>query len=173
MKLALAITVFFFSVSIASAVGLSVSPPELNASGTIFKAARTRFTVKNSSNEVALFEIYPDDFTDEIKLSPESFILNPGDNKEISAETNFKKSGKYRTDISVVAKPIAGSSFKAAGGLKIPFTADIGEERALLSGLLISSVSRETLIVLSVILALAVLIFGVKYAAEKFRKAKI
>ncbi|OGF69954.1 hypothetical protein A3H65_02850 [Candidatus Giovannonibacteria bacterium RIFCSPLOWO2_02_FULL_45_14] len=168
----LVIAIFFLAVSSVYAIGLSVSPPELNASGTIFKAASAKFTVKNSSNEVALFEIYPDDFTGEIKISPESFVLNPGDKKEILAEAGFKKSGKYRTDISVVAKPMTGSSLKAAGGLKIPFTADIGEERSTQLGLLMSSINMETLIILSAIFALGILVFGLKYGFQKFKKAK-
>ncbi|OGF52523.1 hypothetical protein A3I27_02820 [Candidatus Giovannonibacteria bacterium RIFCSPLOWO2_02_FULL_43_11b] len=173
IKFAAVIFVSLFVITAnAEAVGLSVSPSELRASGTFYKPASAKFTVKNSSDGVALFEVYPDDFGDAIKISPESFILEAGEKREIEASANFKKLGKYWTDISIVAKPVANSAFKTAGGLKIPFYIDVKEEKSSQLGLLISSVSKETLIVLSIIFAFAILIFCLKYGFRKFKKAK-
>lgn len=162
----------FVVVANAEAVGLSVSPPELKASGSFFKPASAKFTVKNSSDDVALFEVYPDDFENAIKISPESFILESGEKKEVEAKADFNKLGKYRTDISVVAKPIADSSFKTAGGLKIPFSVEVSEENSSYLGLLFPSFDGTTRMALMLFSGFVIFFFALKYGLEKFKKIK-
>ena len=173
MKSAAIILVSLFLIAAnAEAVGLSVSPPELKASGTFFSPAPAKFTVRNSSDEVAIFEVYPDDFEDSIKISPKSFILEAGGKREVEASADFKKLGKYKTDISIVAKPVANSAFKAAGGLKIPLIVEINEGKISQLGLIFASFDRNALVVAVLLLSFVILGFVFRYGFIKFKKVK-
>ncbi|MBI3273885.1 MAG: hypothetical protein HYZ69_01960 [Candidatus Colwellbacteria bacterium] len=104
------------------AVGLSVTPPELKVTQTVSKIASAKLTIKNFSDEVAIFEVYPDDFESLVKISPSSFILESGEKREVGVQSSFRQIGQYGTVISVISRPVSISSFNAAGGLKIPIT---------------------------------------------------
>ncbi|OGF74384.1 hypothetical protein A2Z63_01445 [Candidatus Giovannonibacteria bacterium RIFCSPLOWO2_02_44_8] len=173
MKSAAIILVSLFLIAAnAEAVSLSVSPPELKASGSVLEPASAKFTVKNSSDGVALFEVYLDDFESAIKLFPESFILEAGEKKEIEVKADFGKSGKYQTDISVLAKPVANSAFRAAGGLKIPLIVEINEGKISQLGLIFASFDRNALVVAVLLLSFVILGFVFRYGFIKFKKVK-
>lgn len=153
------------------AIGLSVTPPELKVTQTISKITHEKLTVKNFSDEVAIFEIYPDDFESAIKATPSSFILESGEKREVDIQSSFRKTGQYGTAISVVSKSISTSSFNAAGGLKIPITIIVNENISLYSAL-ISSAQLPHSRILGIgllILIITVSLFAIKYGIKQIK----
>ena len=102
------------------AVSLSVSPKEINASVLVGQTTSYRMQVKNPSGEVSVFEVYPDDLQAIIKIYPSSFILESEETKDVIVQVTVREEGVLKTNISVVATPVASSSFNAVSGVKIP-----------------------------------------------------
>jgi hypothetical protein len=124
-----------FASSSAQAVGLSVAPSELRIKAFTGDTSTVKLTVKNSSDKVSLFDVYPDDFDSAIKIMPSSFVIEGGESREIGVQVNLKEEGEYRTDISVVAKPLSDNSFRAGAGVKIPLymgISKVGDNRLAL-----------------------------------------
>lgn len=106
---------------IAAGVEASPSKLELRTSGSNVKA---ELSVRNPSADVQLFEVYPDEFGEDIKILPESFVLEAGSSKAV-AISYVAKNGKekiIKTNISVVARPLSESRFQFNSGIKIPIT---------------------------------------------------
>lgn len=106
------------------ALGLSVTPAEMSISQTQNDTTAT-MTVKNVSNDVALFEVYPDEFDQSISVSPASFTLQSGEVRTVTVHVHFDQSGIYTTNISVTARPLAETALAAAGGIKMPLTVSV------------------------------------------------
>jgi len=123
--------IFLFAllpISAVQAVGLSVAPSELRIKAFAGDASAVKLTVKNSSDKVSLFDVYPDDFESAIKIMPSSFIIEGSESREVSIQVNLKEGGMYRTDISVVAKPLSDNSFRAGAGVKIPLYMEVNKK---------------------------------------------
>lgn len=116
----LSFLIFIAYTSPLLAVGLQVKPAKVILETKKGELASARLTVFNSSEEVALFEVFPDDFITQIKISPASFILESGEFREVSASFSFRESGRIQTNLSVRASPLSKRSFNAIGGVKIP-----------------------------------------------------
>ncbi|MBI3589175.1 MAG: hypothetical protein HY093_02050 [Candidatus Liptonbacteria bacterium] len=107
------------------AVGLQVTPSEINIQSQSGQPASAEILVKNPSPEVGLFEVYPDDFENMIFPSPASFLLESGESRSVLVKTQFREAGIFKTNLSVVSKPLSDSSLNALGGLKIPISIEI------------------------------------------------
>lgn len=106
----------------AFAAGVSASPERLN-----FNVQNSPVTdeiiVANPSADVQLFEIYPDDFERQIKITPTSFTLESGERKRIKVTVGTQWTrGISSTNISVLERPLADSQVKISAGIKIPVT---------------------------------------------------
>ena len=104
----------------ASASALKVTPSSLHFEAVSKKTEQKTITIENPGSDVALFEIYPDDFSDQISVNFTSFTLNPKEKKELSIYANFKDEGIYATFLSVVSKPLSQRKFETNAGVKIP-----------------------------------------------------
>lgn len=109
----------------ANAVGLMVAPSEINLKSYSGQPAEVEIIIKNPSTDVGLFEIYPDDFEGQIVFEPSSFILESGESRSVLVRSKFREAGIFKTNISVVVKPLSENSFNAAGGIKIPTSIEI------------------------------------------------
>ena len=107
------------------AVGLQVTPSEIKIQSNSSQPTETKIIVKNPSADVGLFEIYPDDFESMILYEPSSFLLESGESRSVLVRAKFRESGIFKTDISVVVKPLSENSLNALGGLKIPISIEI------------------------------------------------
>ena len=148
----------------AQAVGLSVFPKELKVSVEAGETAVQKLNVKNPSGEVAIFEVYPDDLEKFIKLSPTSFILEFGENREVAVKITPKEEGLFKTNISVVASPMAKSSFNTGSGVKIPLEITVAKNTSWLLAA-ISNLPLNSSRVL--VIALLFLIVGIGYFVVK------
>ena len=153
--LAFLIGIFLIGAPAARAIGLSVSPRELKVSVGAGETVSRRLKVANLSNEVALFEVYPDDLEKLIEAAPASFFLESGQSREVAIRISPREAGVFKTAVSVAASPAADSSFSAGSGVKIPVEITVsGKPVGLVSAAGFSSVSISVAVA-----ALAVLIF--------------
>lgn len=141
-------------------LGLSVSPPELHISASPREAARAKLLVKNSSNGAAVFEAYPDEFEAFIKTIPANFILESGQEREVTVRVAPASVGQFQTAVSIVARSVLDNSFNAGGGLKIPLNIESKENnpRYLAYAALIFS-DKKSLIGAVAALVIAIILF--------------
>ncbi len=114
------VTIFLGVAGFVQAIALKVQPAEIEVQASPGELSKQELQVTNPDSNIALFEVYPDNFSDIIKVSPESFILESGKSQKVSLEIKAKETGIFSTNISIVAKPMAGQKFKANSGVKIP-----------------------------------------------------
>lgn len=79
-----------------------------------------RLLVTNPSSDVAVFEVYPDEFAAFVKANPSSFTLESKAEKMITIEVTAREAGQFSTLLSIVARPLASNAFQAGGGVKVP-----------------------------------------------------
>ena len=114
------IIVSFLIAGFAEAVALKVRPSEIKIETNLGILAKEEMIIENPGGNVALFEVYLDDFSDWIKIKPESFILESGESQKVILEIKNEERGIFSTMISVVARPLSERKFKANSGVKIP-----------------------------------------------------
>lgn len=124
-KLLILIFILFVLPGIIMASGIQVSPPELNFELTNSLEEIKYLQVVNPSENVQIFEIYPDGFESIFKISPRSFTLEAGASKKVGVKIIFEPNEKQsilQTKLSVLAKPLSDSQIAANAGVKIPVT---------------------------------------------------
>jgi hypothetical protein len=125
-----ALFLVFIPLSFCLAVSLKVSPSEIEIKAQEGKKAEAEIIIENPGENVALFEVYPDDFSDLIKASPSSFTLEAGEKRGVILISQNKESGVFSTYLSVKASPLAGGKLSASSGVKIPLRVVIQERQA-------------------------------------------
>ena len=159
--------------SSASAVGLSVFPDEIKISSAAGEPVAGKLKIKNPSGEVSVFEVYPDDFGEIVKIIPASFILESGQEKEISVRAAAREKGILKTNISVIATPVASSSFNTGNGVKIPLEITIGKSKFGFASAVKSLPSYPAMALAAGLLFLAAaLVFFAKRHGVKIKKIK-
>lgn len=140
------IAFFLFMASSAKAVALRVWPSEIEIKTEPGILVEKELNVENVGRNVALFEVYPDNFSDWIDIRPESFSLESGESRKVVLRLNNKEKGIFSTMISVVAKPLSQRQFKAGSGIKVPLEIRIsGQEKEMFLAALSSVFSGEVL----------------------------
>ncbi|MFA5021691.1 MAG: hypothetical protein WC508_01230 [Patescibacteria group bacterium] len=114
--------VCLFLANQAQAIGVGVKPKEINILAITGREVISEFLVVNISQEPARYEIYPDGLQRELKLEPTDFRLEPDGSQIVKVKVNLKNPGRFNTNISVVAHPLANAGLAAASGVKIPIT---------------------------------------------------
>jgi len=115
----------------ASATSLKVSPAEINIIAVVGETGQAQLTVENPANNVAIYEVYADDFSDWIIISPASFILESQAEKEVLVQFESDEQGVFFTDISVVAKPMTDSKITTNSGIKIPLQVNVSADKTV------------------------------------------
>jgi P pilus assembly chaperone PapD len=110
----------------AFALGLSVSPSRIDMKVAVDATKEQKIIVVNTSDDVALFDVYPDEMARMIGVSPSSFTLEAGEEKAVQLEVSSEDEGIYSTNISVVARALSDSVVSASGGVKVPLTITVG-----------------------------------------------
>ncbi len=128
-KIILILTSIFLAAT-ANASALKITPSEVKLDAVFGKTEQKTITIENPGSDVALFEVYLDNFSDWVKIKPESFILEAGKSQKVILEIKKKEIGVFSTTISVVAKPLSEREFKANAGVKIPLEIRISEKKA-------------------------------------------
>ena len=108
------------------ALGLIVRPDSVNLVSNFTQIKTFEILVGNNSDQPALYLIYPDNFSKQIKIEPESIKLEPNEIKSIKIVTRFLLPGYYQTNISVITKPLSAGSLVASPGVKLPLIIQVG-----------------------------------------------
>lgn len=109
----------------AYAAGLSITPARLDFTVTNAKTVSQTLIVTNPTANVLVFEVYPDEFDNVIKVQPESFTLESGGRKEvlISVKTDrraLSENTNLATTLSVTGTALAEGKVNVTAGAKIP-----------------------------------------------------
>ncbi len=135
----IAVALLCSPLSFAAASGIAVEPSRLVLEGVAGRELTATLVVENPGPRVALLEVYPDDFSDSIRLRPASFTLESGERREIQVTAVPRRDGVLTTMLSIVSRPLSDSEreFNAALGAKISLTvrgeSDTGDASAVIS----------------------------------------
>lgn len=158
------------------AVGVSVSPAKLEMKVPVREESAAELIIKNVSSDVALFEVYLDDFESFIKIRPASFILESQEQREVSVKINAREAGRYTVKISVVAKSLNKNEFQVGSGIKIPLEVEARENKKfqssdfILGEIRIIKISPYLAIAFLILLALIGYIYFLKRKIKKLSK---
>lgn len=123
------IALFLLLPPVASAGGLEVTPSKLTLQAAQGDKLFSEITVGNPTSDVQIFEVYADNFSDQIQIDPASFILEAKSRKTLTVRFLGFRSGVFATNLSVLAKPLLDSRFSANAGVKIPVSATISSQK--------------------------------------------
>ena len=137
-KLLLSLLLSLILPFFANAAGIQVFPASLSLDVAAKGKATTSITVINPTSDVSVFEVYADDFAQNISANPSSFTLESGAKKTVFITVNLKNNphadqSKFSTDISVVSAPLAQSKVTVGTGVKIPLTVSVGKAQKKIS----------------------------------------
>jgi hypothetical protein len=121
MKLKLLVLATLLALPLtAGAVGVAVYPAEVTVTAPSDTQTTTRIKVSNPSSDVAVFEVYPDEFEPIIKINPSSFTLESSEERQVTVTISPREIGQLHTSLSVVGRPMASNVFQAGSGVKVP-----------------------------------------------------
>jgi hypothetical protein len=164
----------FFLPLVAGAVGVSVNPARLTIEAGVEEERTEIIIVSNPARDVAIFEIFPDEFETMVRVTPTSFVLESGDQKKVTVEVSGKTAGRFETTLSVLARPLSESAFNAASGVKIPLSFEIAPaDQGLALTLAALPFSGRLLGVFGYALMLVAYILFFRYAVKHLRKSKV
>jgi len=141
----------FVLVHDVHAIGLAVSPSRVELSSGLRDPVETTVAVENASNEVAYFEAYPDAFDAMIKITPKSFTLEAGESRSVLVSAESESLGQFKTELSIVARPLSETVYAAAGGIKIPFALTVTESRIGMGAAALSALTTPPTLLLVVL----------------------
>lgn len=125
--------------AIAGAIGVSVSPATLSLRAAAGKEVAARFTVRNPSREVGLFEAYPEEFEESFTLIPSRFVLEAEEKREVLIRARRREVGALRTAIAVEAQPLGAPAAGIGGGVRVPVSLEVLPRSSQLSSVFSSS----------------------------------
>ncbi len=162
------IIISFLAANSVQAVAVKVKPSEIKIEANAGVLIEHEIIIENPGENVALFEVYLDNFSDWIKAKPESFVLESGEMQKVILEIKNEEIGVFSTMISVVAKSLSERKFKANSGVKIPLEIRViqREESNFLAAVSQNIKrfldSRSLIFVFSIILVLVLAIICIK-----------
>ncbi|MBI5220336.1 MAG: hypothetical protein HY978_00675 [Candidatus Liptonbacteria bacterium] len=115
----------------ALAIGIGVTPAELEVDVSLTDGGSTQMVIQNPSAEVTIFRVVPEDYEDNIKINPASFILPAGAQEKVTVRVMPIKAGRYFTQLAVTGRALADDSFAAAGGVRVPLRFTVREDSSL------------------------------------------
>jgi hypothetical protein len=167
MKFKILIILFFsflFCFNSALAIGIGAKPSFLDLELKVGQSKEVKILVYNISQEAGIFQVFPDELNEWIKIEPNNFRLEAGENKEVKITVLAKEGGGKAISLSVLASPLDRRSFSVGPGLKIPLRLNVKEERSIFLAS-VSEAFRQSLPWISVGISAIVLIgfFLLKY----------
>lgn len=125
IKTTLVVFIFLAITIPAHAAGISVTPSRIDEHVEAHTQKDASITIYNPTNEVLIVEVYPDEFSEMIKIAPESLTLESHEESKVVIQIDAQQPGRFATSISVVAKPLADRSLQTAAGIKVPLSVSV------------------------------------------------
>jgi hypothetical protein len=122
---------FLFSFNSVLAIGIGVKPSFLDLELKVGQSKEIKILVYNISQEAGIFQVFPDELNEWIKIEPNNFRLEAGENKEVKIKILAKEEGERVTNLSVLATPLNRRSFSVGPGLKIPLKLNVNKEKSI------------------------------------------
>jgi hypothetical protein len=122
---------FLFCFNSALAIGIGAKPSFLDLELKVGQSKEVKILVYNISQEAGIFQVFPDELNEWIKIEPNNFRLEAGENKEVKITVSAKEGGGKAINLSVLASPLDRRSFSVGPGLKIPLRLNVKEERSI------------------------------------------
>ncbi len=175
MKFKILIILFFsflFSINSALAIGIGAKPSFLDLELKVGQSKEVKILVYNISQEAGIFQVFPDELNEWIKIEPNNFRLEAGENREAKIIVSAKEGGGKAINLSVLASPLDRRSFSVGPGLKIPLRLNVKEERPIFLAS-VSEAFRQSLPRISVgILAIVLIGFFLLKYFKRRKKGK-
>ena len=121
----------FLTPCLSQAAAVKIRPSEIKIDVNAGVLAKEEIIIENPGVDVSLFEVYLDNFSEWIKIKPESFVLESGESQKVILEIKNNETGIFSAMISVVAKPLSERKFRANAGVKIPLEVRITQGKKL------------------------------------------
>ncbi len=146
MKFKILIILFFsflFSFNSALAIGIGAKPSFLDLELKVGQSKEVKILVYNISQEAGIFQVFADELNEWIKIEPNNFRLEAGENKEVKITVSAKEGGGKAINLSVLASPLDRRSFSVGPGLKIPLRLNVKEERSIFLASILEAFSQN------------------------------
>ena len=169
--LIIVISAFFllFSFSSVFAIGIGVNPSFLNLDLETNQPKKTKILVYNISQGPGVFQVYPDELVEWIKVEPNNFRLEAGEVKEVKITILTKEKGIKITNLSVLATPLDRQSFGAHSGIKIPLKLNVSGYKPLFLASIIGTIPENWFLLIIIIVLVS--FYLVKYFRKKKNKS--
>jgi len=134
------ILICFILFQTTSAIGVGVTPGNLNFSTHAgLQDTRSLFVI-NTGSELTDYRVYVDeDYTQWFDISPDNFSLNAGENKEviITLTPPLFANGEFDLIISTVSLH-PSSDFSVGGGIKVPVHTSVSNSGIIAAGIILA-----------------------------------
>lgn len=151
-------SIIFFIIAFpftSQAIGIQVSPPKLEIRTTENSSKEVELAIANPTTDVLLFQTYPEDFSNFIKMNPSSFTLEAGGNKRVKVQVLGVGSKIYETNIDILASQLGSEKLGTAAGVRVPITVYVGPS--------LNRVANESPYYVFFVIALVLLLLYLKF----------
>ena len=126
-KLTICLIMYLLLLHPVSAIGVGVTPGNLNYSVQAGGSDTKLLFVINTGTEVSNYKVYVDeDYADWFDISPDNFNLNAGEHEEVELKLKPPISAKGEFDFKAYAVSSSPSSdFSVGSGIKVPVHATV------------------------------------------------
>lgn len=137
-KILIFITIYIALSQTVSAIGVGVTPGNLNFSAQAGGSDTKSLFVINTGTEVSNYRVYVDeDYAGWFEISPDNFSLGVNENKEVMLKLKPPISTKGEIDFKAYAVSSSPSSdFSVGSGIKVPVHATVSNSGLKLGMLL-------------------------------------
>ena len=109
------------------AAAIKVTPAEIKIESRKGELIQREIIIENPDQNVALYEVYSDNFSNWVSFTPASFVLESKESEKVILSAKNDELGLFYTTISVKAKPMTENGLKMNSGVKIPLEIAITE----------------------------------------------
>lgn len=167
------ICAFLFSFNFALAIGIGAKPSSLDLELNLGQPKKNEILVYNLSREAGIFQVSPDELEDWIKIEPNNFKLEAGENKKIKITVLAKEEGRKATNLSISASPLDRRSFGVSPGLKIPLRLNVEKEKPVFLASLLNTISHNWILIAGILGILLIGVFLARYLKRRKFNMKI
>ena len=161
-----------FSFDSALAIGIGAKPSFLDLELKVGQSKEVKILVYNISQEAGIFQVFPDELNEWIKIEPNNFRLEAGENKEVKIKILAKEEGSKASNLSVLATPLNRQSFSVGPGLKIPLRLNIKEGRSIFLASLLGAISQNWTWTIGILAIFLIGLFLIKCLERQKKRRK-
>lgn len=163
---------FLFSFNSVLAIGIGAKPSFLNLELKVGQSKQTKILVYNISQEAGIFQVFPDELNEWIKIEPSNFRLEAGENKEVKITFLAKEKGRKTINLSVLAQPLDRQSFSVNPGVKVPVQLNVEGGNLIFLASILRLISQNSIWIFAILAVLSGGFFLIKYLQKRTKRRK-